>query len=177
MDIACPNCSAAYRVPDALVLSRKPVRCAACGSRWVPDLPQEVTLGPDGPLPAPDMPGPEADPRSIGPTDAAPEDQGSHPAAMSIGPASTESLTETGALTPRPATPPPLAETRWPAGGAAGRNGDAASRRLRGAALLPLAWAGSLVLVGGLLAVLTLFRHDLAAAWPPFEWVVRLLGG
>jgi predicted Zn finger-like uncharacterized protein len=203
MDIACPNCSAAYRVPDALVFSRKPVRCAACGTRWVPDLPQEVTLGPAGPVPsgAPEArpataiaePAPPPEPpvaaesawappppaaRSFGPaapqaeTEAAPR-----PAAMSIGPTPTEvvteMVTETGALTPKPAVPPPLAETRWAPG--AGPKG--APHRERGAALLPLAWAGSLLAVGGLLAGLALYRHDLAAAWPPFGWVVRLLGG
>jgi len=36
MDIVCPNCAAAYRVPDTLLATGKPLRCAACGVEWVP---------------------------------------------------------------------------------------------------------------------------------------------
>ncbi len=193
MDIACPNCAAAYRVPDALVFSRKPVRCAACGTRWVPDLPPEMPLdgsgamdaaaSPPGPQPAsaraepdlppsaelvsspaPPLPGPAQAPRGADPAEV--------PRQLSLaGEATAEAvmLTGAGALPPRPAAPPPLAETRW--------RGGAAPRRVRGGALLPLAWAGSLLVVGLGLGGLWLFNRAIAAAWPPFEWVSRLLGG
>lgn len=198
MDIACPNCAAAYRVPDALVFSRKPVRCAACGTRWVPDLPTEASFAPaeapstppapsprgaDSPAPAPAVaearleddastpqPAPEgAAPRNIGPDAHSAPPPEARPGPMSIGPTPVEVVAETGALTPRPAMPPPLVESRWTPG--------AKPRRHRGAALLPLAWAGSLLLAGGLFALLWLFQREVAAAWPPFERVVRLLGG
>ncbi|UPY36407.1 zinc-ribbon domain-containing protein [Sediminicoccus sp. KRV36] len=39
MDIACPNCTATYRVPDALLAHGKALRCAACDHQWVPELP------------------------------------------------------------------------------------------------------------------------------------------
>lgn len=181
MDIACPNCATAYRVPDALVLTRKPVRCAACGTRWVPELPDEVTLGPPPTgevAPAPEPPametGAEAappvppQPRSIGQPPEPDSDSPPVTAPMSIGPGPADLLTEHGTLTPRPATPPPLAEPRWTPG---------APRRVRGGALLPLAWAGSLMVLGVVLLVLFLYSEAIATAWPPFGWVAKLFGG
>lgn len=181
MDIACPNCATAYRVPDALVLTRKPVRCAACGTRWVPELPDDVTLAsPPADEASPVTPQPSAleagageappappQPRSIG---ASPEPESDWPSIsgpMSIGP-SPDPLTEDGTLTPRPATPPPLAEPRWTPG---------APRRVRGGALLSLAWAGSLLVLGVVLLLLALYSEAIATAWPPFGWVARLFGG
>lgn len=181
MDIACPNCATAYRVPDALVLTRKPVRCAACGTRWVPELPDDVTLAPapageaapaaepsaleTGAEEAPPRP---PQPRSIGaPPEPEPESQ-PVTAPMSIGPDPAEILTEDGTLTPRPAAPPPLAPPRWMPG---------APRRVRGGALLPMAWAGSLLALAVLLLLLFLYSDAIATAWPPFGWVARLFGG
>ena len=37
MRIVCPACSAAYEVPDALLGSPRPVRCARCGHEWLPE--------------------------------------------------------------------------------------------------------------------------------------------
>ncbi|MBN9561411.1 MAG: zinc-ribbon domain-containing protein [Alphaproteobacteria bacterium] len=37
MRIVCPACSAAYEVPDALLGSPRPVRCARCGHEWQPE--------------------------------------------------------------------------------------------------------------------------------------------
>lgn len=185
MDIVCPNCATAYRVPDALVLTRKPVRCAACGTRWVPELPEEASLAPPmpagvppaeeppatseaGPEPRPEEPPPTSPkPRSIGAPPEPEPDSPSITSPMSIG-LSPDTLMEDGTLPPRPATPPPLAETRWAPG---------APRRLRGGALLPLAWAGSLLALGVVLLVLVLYSDAIASAWPPFGWVARLFGG
>lgn len=36
MRIACPNCHAAYEVPEPLLAAGKPVRCARCGNEWRP---------------------------------------------------------------------------------------------------------------------------------------------
>ncbi|MBB3900247.1 zinc-ribbon domain-containing protein [Roseococcus suduntuyensis] len=181
MDIVCPNCATAYRVPDALVLTRKPVRCAACGTRWVPELPEEALPAPpaaDDAPPAMEPSAPEADakepppaaplPRSIGaPPEPEPE---SAPvtAPMSIGPDPAEMLNEDGTLTPRPAAPPPLATPRWMPG---------APRRVRGGALLPMAWAGSVLALVVILLLLFLYSEAIATAWPPFGWVARLFGG
>ncbi len=37
MRIVCPACSAAYDVPDALLDTPRPVRCARCGHEWLPE--------------------------------------------------------------------------------------------------------------------------------------------
>jgi predicted Zn finger-like uncharacterized protein len=49
MRIVCPNCSAAYDVPDSLVTAGRSVRCARCGGDWTP---VEVAA------PEPDLPSP-----------------------------------------------------------------------------------------------------------------------
>ncbi len=36
MRITCPTCDAAYDVPDARIAGGRAVRCARCGSDWVP---------------------------------------------------------------------------------------------------------------------------------------------
>lgn len=188
MDIACPHCAAAYRVPDALVMRRKPVRCAACGHRWVPDLPagaEAAPLAPEVPPAAPpvsDVPAPpdSMDTAPAGVSEAAPaipvEDadaphfaEAPHVADPTDAAPAPETLTDTGALTPKPATPPPLAQPRGIL--------SSAPRRARGAALLPMAWAVSIGAVAGLILLLWVFRLGIAQAWPPFGRVVLLLGG
>jgi predicted Zn finger-like uncharacterized protein len=36
MRIVCPSCSAAYDVPEGLLIGRKAVRCARCSEEWQP---------------------------------------------------------------------------------------------------------------------------------------------
>jgi predicted Zn finger-like uncharacterized protein len=36
MRIVCPSCSAAYDVPEGLLIGRKSVRCARCTKEWEP---------------------------------------------------------------------------------------------------------------------------------------------
>lgn len=36
MRIVCPSCAAEYEVPESRLLAGKMVRCAKCGSEWVP---------------------------------------------------------------------------------------------------------------------------------------------
>lgn len=165
MDIACPNCAATYRVPDQLVFSRKPVRCAACGTRWVPDLPEGASPAPPASEVAPPAAEAPPAPGSIGATPQ-PEPGAAPSPEPSPGPA--EMPTADGILTPGPAASPRLAEPR----GAPGH-----PHRARGGALLPLAWAGSVLALGMILSGLFLYREAIAAAWPPFGWVARLLGG
>jgi len=182
MDIACPHCAAAYRVPDALVMSRKPVRCAACGHRWVPDLPAGAEAAP-----APETPARPVEPMlpaSFSSGDAA--ERAAPPEAVGVPPAldnamaaeatrppspspAPETAAGTGALPRKPATPPPLAPARGILSGA--------PRRPRGAALLPMAWVASIAAVAGLFLLLWAFRQGIAEAWPPFGRVVLLLGG
>jgi predicted Zn finger-like uncharacterized protein len=184
MDITCPNCSAAYRVPDALVVRRKPLRCAACGERWVPELPDGGEARP----PAPAAAGlPRSGLAELAPTEGAgvlgatsaivaldstavPDDPPMSDAMRGMDlPPTPENMTGTGALTPKPAAPPPLVKSR----GMLSR----APRRLRGDALLPMAWAASLAAVAGLFLLLWAFSGTLAAVWPPFGRVAWLLGG
>jgi predicted Zn finger-like uncharacterized protein len=57
MRIACPTCSAEYDVPDSLVTAGRLVRCARCGSEWMPVQAQAVepepALAPEAELPPP----------------------------------------------------------------------------------------------------------------------------
>jgi predicted Zn finger-like uncharacterized protein len=197
MDIACPNCNAAYRVPDALLLQRKPLRCAACGHAWVPELPAEApplpvvplrdaaaasTAPPAAPEPPPapsPTPAPTPAPAPVTPPPGAPR-----PASL---PPEAEPQPALGS-----ATPPPLIERKFPPGPGARRIGreeaeeDAPDeeaprprrqrRRLSGALLL-FAWLLSLAVIGGTLAVLFVFRADVADAWRPFLRVVDVIGG
>jgi predicted Zn finger-like uncharacterized protein len=68
---------------------------------------------------------------------------------------------------PVPPAPVPRASVRPPAA-------DAASSPPPGSGLLPAAWIASVAAVTLGVAVLVLFRAEIAAAWPPFG---RLLGG
>jgi predicted Zn finger-like uncharacterized protein len=59
MRIVCPNCSAAYEVPDGLLTGRKAVSCARCGQEWrpgeteaVPETEQQVVTR-EAPVPRP----------------------------------------------------------------------------------------------------------------------------
>jgi predicted Zn finger-like uncharacterized protein len=39
MRIECPDCAAAYEVPEHRLTGRKLVRCARCGTEWTPQAP------------------------------------------------------------------------------------------------------------------------------------------
>src|SRR5690348_4321386 len=57
MRIACPNCSASYEVPAALLTKRRTVRCARCQQDWHPatteaGIDQEAALAAAMPFPA-----------------------------------------------------------------------------------------------------------------------------
>lgn len=140
MDIACPNCNAAYRVPDALLLQRKPLRCVACGHAWVPELPAEAPPLPVAPILAAAVaqtaapPEPSAPPPPPPPVEAAPPAAPSPIAAPVVNPPGAPrpaslpaEATESDTAPPRPprgpSTPPPLAEPKWPRGNGARRTG------------------------------------------------------
>lgn len=65
MRITCPTCDAAYDVPDARIAAGRAVRCARCGSDWVPlayaapppqSLPVPDPVLPAAPAPSPPVP-------------------------------------------------------------------------------------------------------------------------
>jgi len=150
MDIACPNCAATYRVPDSLVASGNPLRCAACDHEWVPSLPPEPQMQAEHP------PLPTESP-------TAPLESPPAPVAPVVAP-----------RRPHPTEPPPL-QRRGPAQHGAGGMPEPRLQRRR-AKLLRLAWAFSLALVGLVGLGLILFRSEIAQAWPPFARVALLVG-
>jgi predicted Zn finger-like uncharacterized protein len=52
MRVQCPNCAIGYEVPDHLLVGRKALRCARCGTEWMPEI--------EAPTPAEAMPVPPA---------------------------------------------------------------------------------------------------------------------
>ncbi|MDB5412476.1 MAG: hypothetical protein JWR10_811 [Rubritepida sp.] len=179
MDIACPNCAATYRVPDALIASGNPLRCAACGHEWVPQPPLPVHAGPV-----------HAEPDHTEPVQAEP--QWAPPAELEPEPPAFEPLPIQEAPAPPPArVPPPLAEAYgagpgiiMPLPGARIGPPDLAPRRRRDVPrraaaswrLLPVAWIASLCVVLLFALGLVLYRARIAAAWPPFERLAGLIG-
>ena len=157
MDIACPNCAATYRIPEALLAQGKPLRCAACGEAWVPEMPPAPAEEPAPPV-EPEPHAPEAAPAEV----AAPP-PGAEPAAPE--PAPNPPARPASPLTPPPLNPPVLQRRPVPA---------AAKRP---AAALRLAWAASVATLVLALAGLVLYGDAIAAAWPPFARVTALLGG
>jgi len=67
MRIVCPICSAAYEVPDRLLVPRRIVRCARCGEQWA-----AVPVAPPPPSVTEPEPNAEPAPRDAPPTAAAP---------------------------------------------------------------------------------------------------------
>ncbi len=53
MRIDCPSCAATYEVPDLRLKPGKPVRCARCGSDWVPEGEAEEDHPPEAVEPPP----------------------------------------------------------------------------------------------------------------------------
>jgi predicted Zn finger-like uncharacterized protein len=75
MRVQCPNCSIAYDVPEHLLVGRKALRCARCGTEWMPDevapkpvktIPMSLTQ-PLPPIPAPGFAEPLSSPITLGP--------------------------------------------------------------------------------------------------------------
>jgi predicted Zn finger-like uncharacterized protein len=50
MRITCPNCQAAYNVPEIKLMGRRAVRCSRCGKDWTPEISLPETS------PEPDLP-------------------------------------------------------------------------------------------------------------------------
>jgi predicted Zn finger-like uncharacterized protein len=99
MRIVCPSCSAAYDVPDSLMTAGRQVRCARCGSDWVP-LPATPAASPEleAPLEA-DPPAPPAPPGAAPPLPGA----GARPSVATVRPSAMARLAAHPAM-PRSST-------------------------------------------------------------------------
>lgn len=164
MDVTCPHCAAAYRVPDSLLKPGKKLRCAACKADWAPiAAPPEPPPAPPPP-PAP-MPAPAVAPAAAAPPpDLAPPP----PPALPEPPPARPLVPREDAEPPPPLMP--VADPRRIR--QAHEGGRADSRRL-----LPLAWMASLAAVAALVGGLLVYRAPIAAAWPPFARVGQVIGG
>jgi predicted Zn finger-like uncharacterized protein len=151
MRIVCPACDATYDVPDALLAGgTRKVRCARCGTEWLPSpaAPRgEIEFEPEPtfdsvPDPSPEPPAgwapPNADPRGrheprLRPLRSRPEPRAAEP----------QSLEE----------PPPRA----------------------GAAAI-VAWVLSLLLLAAAAGAAVTWRTQVMAAWPPSERLYSAVG-
>jgi predicted Zn finger-like uncharacterized protein len=159
MDIACPNCAATYRVPEALLAQGKPLRCAACGETWVPEVP---------PAPAGEEVARVAQPPAVETAVQPLPDESRAAAPIEPEPPPTPAVAPVRPgppLTPPPLHPPVLQRRAAPAG----------ARRQRVA--LRVAWGMSITMVLLALAGLFFYGDAIAAAWPPFARVTALIGG
>jgi len=156
MDIACPNCAATYRVPDTLLASGKPLRCAACGHEWVPAAP---------PAAEPEPPAPEEE---IPPV-LAPEPP------VEAAPLAQDAQEEPAPPRRPPSVPPPLQRRGPPHLGKGPMPQVVAAPRRE--ALLPIAWLVSVIVVVLMVLGLLLFREQIAQAWPPFARMAGVMGG
>jgi predicted Zn finger-like uncharacterized protein len=184
MRIVCPACSAAYEVPDALLGTGRPVRCARCRQEWMPADPRPTEA---------------AHPEAVH-TEAvhaeAPrvESRGELPRARSIVgrigelPSSGTGLSisviepppwpapETGP----PATPNPAADPGEPVMEppltASTEQALVEPRTLRQGTLLRLAWAASLLALVLLASAAYGWRAEIMQAWPASERLYAALG-
>ncbi|MDQ1081572.1 zinc-ribbon domain-containing protein [Pseudoroseomonas cervicalis] len=187
MRLQCPDCAAAYEVPESLVAPGRLVRCVRCGHGWVP-LPAPPRALPRTEMPpirpsfgladkaepagegrAPQRAGAEA----AGRQDAAPEtaraatprqQAATGPAAAAAPPAASSPAS------PSPAAPPPAR----PSQNLPVPVPTPVSAPPRGAGL---AWLLSLLLLAAALGALWHWRGPIAAAWPPMRRLYQLLGG
>ena len=169
MDIACPNCDATYRVPDALINGVNALRCAACEQTWVPEpltrsqmeeVTEEVKAVATEAVPPP--PAPELPPPPPPPPEPEPEPAPAPPAPSPRPPPMRSDVTLS--LTATRAGPPDLAPSRLP---------EAPRRQRSAQPALSLAWVLSIALVATILVALIVYRVHISAIWPPFA---RLAG-
>lgn len=151
MRVTCPNCSAAYEVPEATIGAGRKLRCARCRHDWrvEPPTPPAAPAPTAAAPPMPPAPQPPAGPAQA-PAEA--------PAASPDRPPGRP---------PRPPRHPQPIDPPLP------RLGDAPPQ---GRTALILAWAASGLFMLGFVAALLLFRAELAEAWPPMARLYRALG-
>ena len=177
MRIVCPNCHAAYEVPESLVTGGKAVRCARCGTEWTPaaEAPPPPEAAPRPAPPEPPPPGHAPEPEHATEPEHAPEPEPlPEPSPIAVPPP------------PEPMAPPGLrAEPRLP--GYRSRNVDteddarppprddeiAEPRRSHGALI---AWVVSLLVLALLIWAVFAFRGHVMGAWPPSTRLYATLG-
>ena len=175
--IQCPSCAAAYRVPEAAVAARRPLRCAKCGTEWRA-----------GASPTPFAKAVEA----VAASALKPVTEGYTPPPRAHDPLARPYEPPGPALAATEEAPAPLAPTVGATLGAtvgatvgplrgAGPMAATSERLRRSMPALPLAlllaWAASVALVLGGVAAALIWRAEIAAAWPPFGHVAGWIGG
>lgn len=170
MKITCPNCTASYEVPEAVLAAKRAVRCARCGNNWVPEAEGEVPAAPDAgrlaemqPAPvAPDVAPAAAAASAV--LDAAPE--ADLPAAKPPAP------TETNTTAQSPVSPQPE-----PASVAVDRrvtpDADTAAPRTKAPVA---AWIASVALLLVLVLSAIAFRGAIMKSWPPSQRLYAAVG-
>lgn len=183
MRIQCPDCAAAYEVPEAMLVPGRPVRCARCGQRWQPlatGRPAPAATAPDDPGPAP-----SADIAGSAPVEAAEEGESAPLPAVPAGSRRRHPLRPRPRLAPAPEADPDRVLMAEPArallsppeGTAMMLPAPLPPAAPRAGLVAPLlAWLASLLLVGGALAALWLWREEAMAAWPPLARLFQALG-
>ena len=157
MRIVCPECQAAYAVPDALVEPGKQVRCARCNAEWAP-VPGAPVAGPIESVVVPAL-----------------------RARAAVEPPAAERRADVVTdLLPAPVVPPhgSLRVTSEPSGRRAvpvarppGRDGAAPP-----ATAAWIGWALTIVVLVGLLWAAVAWRGAVMAGWPPSARVYGALG-
>jgi len=151
MRIVCPSCQAAYEVPDKLLGGGvRKVRCARCGTEWVPAA--DPAAPPEAPAIVPLLP-----------PDDAPASAAVAPGPPAPAPPVAEPPSPPAPMLPRPG-PDRAAEIPKP-------------REERGLAVLAgLAWLASLLLLAGAAWATITWRTEIMAAWAPSRRLFLLLG-
>jgi predicted Zn finger-like uncharacterized protein len=167
MRVACPECSAEYELPPAVVArlgaGGRAVRCARCGTSWTPDPPSE--------------PAPEGSDRFV---ESAPM------LAASVQPTPVQPAAvqpASGAVPSVPAPPPAESAPRTARVEEASRRRDdfappalQPGERPARPAGAGLAWAASLLLLAAAAAAAWHWRVEVVAAWPPAARIFQALG-
>ena len=112
MKIVCPACEAIYQVPDAVVVSRRKMRCARCNQDWVPADVMDAAATP--PLVAPAVQAPAPPPAPASPAVA---ETGGAPAKPAAAPSFGRLDVTAETLAAEPAPPPGLSPVSGPGPG------------------------------------------------------------
>jgi predicted Zn finger-like uncharacterized protein len=184
MRIVCPACSAAYEVPDALLGTGRPVRCARCEHEWMPADPRPTEAAHPEAIhtEAVHAEAPHTGSRGEGPR------AGSIVGRIGELPSSGTGLSisviepppwpapETGPpVTPDPAADPGELVLELPLAASA-EQARVEPRTPRQGTLLRLAWAASLLALVLLAWAAYGWRAEIMQAWPASEWLYGALG-
>ena len=170
MRIVCPACSAAYEVPDALLGSPRPVRCARCGHEWLPQPAAEPDLTETLPVEPPH--GPPAGGSMVERLGELPESATGLSVSV-VEPPARQSPEPVAAVTV-PAEVEPAGEAALTASAEQALIAEPATRRE--GTLLRLAWAASVLILVLLAWAAYGWRAEIMHAWPASERLYAALG-